>query len=74
METSVSLQKVISENNLPNVKRFVRVRELSIIIGIPPYSIRKYVRDGIFPAYKIGQTYLFDLDEIEKIIKNSKVK
>ncbi len=61
---------------MPNQKskKFIRVSELSELISMPKYTIRKLVREGIFPAYRItGKDYLLDFDEIVKVIQSNKV-
>lgn len=46
------------------------VKELSERVKISAYTIRKYVRDGIFPAYRIsGKNYYLDYAEIISVIK-----
>lgn len=55
--------------------RLVSVKELSKIIEMPPYTIRKKVRLGEFPAYKLDKkNYRFDPDEILKIATNKEHK
>ena len=50
---------------------FVDSEKLSELIGIPVYTVRKLTRLGIFPGYRIGErNYLYDPEEICKIIKN----
>ncbi len=49
-------------------------RQLSKIISIPTYTIRKLVRQGVFPAYKInGKSYLFNINEVLKVIEDHRV-
>ncbi|HPR49663.1 MAG TPA: helix-turn-helix domain-containing protein [Spirochaetota bacterium] len=53
---------------------FVTTKELSQIISMPQYTIRKLVRDGVFPAYQVlGKGYLFKPDEIVKIISKDRI-
>ncbi len=55
-------------------KHFLTVKDLSTKIDTPPYTIRKLVREGKLPAYRLtGKNYLFDYDEIIEIIKLTKV-
>ena len=55
-------------------KIFVNSKQLSEIIGMPVYSIRKRVREKVFPAYQMdGKNYLFKISEIQKIIEGCKV-
>ena len=55
-------------------KVFINTRELSALISVPIWSIQKMVRERRLPAYSLNnRTYLFDLDEVIKIIEESKV-
>jgi hypothetical protein len=55
--------------------RFIRSKELSLIISIPVYSIRLLTRQGKLPAYRIdGKNYLYDPEECIKIIKEKGLK
>jgi hypothetical protein len=54
------------------MSRLVKSKELSLIISIPVYSIRKLTREGKIPAYHIdGKSYLYDPDEVISVVKNS---
>ena len=54
---------------------FVTSKQLSEIIGMPVYSIRKRVREKTFPAYQMdGKNYLFKISEIIKIVEGRKVE
>lgn len=56
-------------------KIFVTSKQLSEMIGVPPYTIRQKVREGVFPAYRITKKqYHFNLSEIVKIIEGTKIK
>ncbi|HOT46153.1 MAG TPA: helix-turn-helix domain-containing protein [Spirochaetota bacterium] len=66
------------DKNSLDSKKYVRTKELSILLDTPAYTIRRLAREGILPAYRItGKDYLFDPDEIfsfiskkKKVIKN----
>ncbi len=54
--------------------RFINSKELSTIIGLPVTAIQRLVREKRIPAYQIDKKqYLFDIDEVCKVIKNRKV-
>lgn len=53
-------------------KIFVNCRELSKLIGVPPFTIRKKAREKDFPAYKMGKNYLFKVSEICALIEKGK--
>lgn len=51
----------------------LNVKKLSERISTPAYTIRQWAREGRIPAYKVGKSYLFDIEEvIAAIKKNSK--
>ena len=49
--------------------RLVTTEELSTIISVPVWSLRKMIRDGIIPACKVGKKYLLDPEEVIQEIK-----
>jgi len=54
---------------------FVDSRQLSVIIGMPPYTIRQKVQEGVFPAYRVNKKkFLFKVNEILEIIEGSKIE
>ncbi len=53
---------------------YVDVKNLSALVGISEWSLRKLVRTGRLPAYRFDRKkYLFKVAEIIEIIDNSKV-
>jgi excisionase family DNA binding protein len=53
---------------------YVDAKQLSSLIGMPEWSIRKHVREGRIPAYRFGRkNYLFKVEEVVKIIEESRV-
>ncbi|MBP7735442.1 MAG: helix-turn-helix domain-containing protein [Spirochaetes bacterium] len=52
-------------------KQLIKTNELSEIISIPPYTIRKMARRKLIPAYKVNNTFLFDKEEVINCIKES---
>ncbi|MEK6794101.1 MAG: hypothetical protein AABZ39_04950 [Spirochaetota bacterium] len=54
-------------------KQLITVEELhDCCVSLEPYTIRKKVREGIIPAYRIGgKRYLIDPDEAIKSIKKN---
>ena len=51
-------------------KKFITVKELSRIISMPAYTIRKLIREGKITAYRISKRkYYLDVDEVIKEIK-----
>jgi excisionase family DNA binding protein len=56
-------------------KLFINSKELSQLISVPVFTIQKMVREKILPAYSLnnGKRFLFNLNEVMKIIKDSKI-
>jgi hypothetical protein len=56
-------------------QKLVKSKNLSLLIDVPVYTIRKLTREGKFPGYKVdGKNYLYDPDEIIELIKNIGMK
>jgi hypothetical protein len=49
---------------------FVGVEKLSRLISIPAYTIRAMARAGVIPGYKLTHSWLFDIHEVEKVIRS----
>ncbi|MCL2154207.1 MAG: helix-turn-helix domain-containing protein [Leptospirales bacterium] len=57
--------------NYPN---FINSKILSEKLNMPVTAIQRLVREGKLPAYKIdNKQYLFNYEEVYKIIMNRKV-
>jgi len=56
---------------MPKVKQFVTAKWLTenVFIGVSKHTIYKWAREGIFPAYKVGGSLLFDLEEVIEAVK-----
>lgn len=52
-----------------DTKLLVNVEELSNIISIPTYTIRRMAKEGTIPGYKPNRKWLFDPAEVVKTIK-----
>jgi hypothetical protein len=53
-------------------KKLITVQELSEIVSISPYNLRKLAYADIIPSYRPTRKYLFDLDEVIEAIKKYK--
>jgi excisionase family DNA binding protein len=51
--------------------KYITVQELSEIIKLAPYTIRKHAREGLMPCYRVGRKILFDIAEIEIFIRKN---
>jgi len=56
-------------------KKFVTAKWLveNVFLGISKHTIYKWAREGIFPAYKVGGSLLFDLEEVIEAVKEKVV-
>jgi len=67
-------------NELPNhkdyneiVPKYIRIKQLSKLINIPVYSLKRMIHRGELPAYLFSpHCYLFDPEEIFEFIKQKK--
>jgi excisionase family DNA binding protein len=56
-------------------KTYITVRELSERISTPAYTIRRLVREGRLPAYRLtGRGYLLNFEEVEEVIRLCRLK
>lgn len=55
-------------------KRFLGIKELAEYLGIPKGTLYVWTCYKKIPYFKIGRIVKFDLEEIEKWLKNKKVK
>lgn len=56
---------------LMNEKRLITVEEMTKIISLPGYTIRRLIQRGVIPAYRpTGKAYLMDPTEVIEAIKN----
>lgn len=46
------------------------VDEVAKALKLNPYTVRRLVREGKIPAFKIGGQWRFRKDEIDRFIKN----
>ncbi len=57
-----------------NEKRFINSKELSVLICLPVTAIQRLVREKKIPAYQLDKKqYIFDFDEVVKVIKSKRV-
>ncbi len=52
--------------------RDLSVSEVAIILGISTEAIRRYIRLGILPAYKIGPAYRVTVHDLMKFLIDRK--
>ena len=52
--------------NLPATARVLTVRELSHYLRVNPSTIYRLLKEGQFPAFKVGADWRFSLEEIEQ--------
>jgi excisionase family DNA binding protein len=50
------------------------VEEVAKALKIHPYTVRRLVREGKIPAFKVGGQWRFRKDDIDKWFKNLKGK
>lgn len=56
-----------------NPKKYYRNNDLKTIFGLSPNTIIKYRDIGILPFTRLGDVYLYEVAEIERILNNNKI-
>jgi excisionase family DNA binding protein len=51
----------------------VGVREAAAILGVSPWSIRRWVRLGRLPAVKLGRRTVLELAALQRFVANSRI-
>jgi hypothetical protein len=65
------LQKLPKINNPSN---YYRNNDLKQLFGLSNNTIIKYRENGTLPFTRLGDVYLYEVDEINKILKLNEVK
>lgn len=55
-----------------NMEKLITVDELSAVIGMRPFTVRKKCRERKIPCYKIDGVYKFRMSEIEDWLESKK--
>lgn len=53
-------------------KEFYTLEQLSKEININEPSLRKFIKEGILKAAKVGNRYIVDREDIKEMLKNKK--
>lgn len=69
IETSLNKKEVKS-----NDSKYYRNQDLKKIFGLSSNTIIKYRETGILPYTKLGDIFLYDVKQIEKILIQNKVE
>jgi excisionase family DNA binding protein len=54
------------------MERLMKAKELSQFLKLSESTIYKLVSNGEIPGFKIGDSWRFELEEIRKLIRESK--
>jgi len=57
-----------------NPSKYYRNSDLKQLFGLSNNTIIKYRENGTLPYTRIGDVYLYEVDEINKILKRNEVK
>jgi excisionase family DNA binding protein len=49
---------------------FINTEEVAKQLWMTPYTIRKYIRQGILKAVRMGKHYLIPQEEVDRLLKN----
>ncbi len=69
IETSLNKKEV-----KPGQSKYYRNQDLKKIFGLSSNTIIKYRETGILPYTKLGDIFLYDVKQIEKILIQNKVE
>jgi excisionase family DNA binding protein len=48
------------------------IEDVALMLGISPWTVRKYVANGILPSVRIGRRVLIEPGEIQKLIEQNR--
>jgi len=54
------------------MRKWLNTKEVAYKLGVSQKTLYRYIRKGIIPYYRIYGRYLFDPEEVEKIINSSR--
>jgi excisionase family DNA binding protein len=54
--------------------KWVNIEDIAVYLSITEDTARTWVREGKLPAYKVGKRYKFKLSEIDKWVREGKIK
>ena len=52
-----------------NVKEMITIKQLAEMLDLSTRSIHRYIKDGKIKAYKVGNKWRFEPEEIERFVK-----
>lgn len=55
-------------------KKLIKTRELAALLNMHPQYIRDQARLGLIPSHKIGNTWLFNYDQVLKALQTNASK
>ena len=56
------------------MSEFYTIKEAADLLGVSPFTLRRYIKKGNLEAYAIGDGWRIKKDDLEKFVSNSKVK
>lgn len=56
-----------------NVRQLITVSEVAQLLAVDVWTVRRYARTGIIPAYKVGRGYRFDPDTVRAWLESRQV-
>jgi excisionase family DNA binding protein len=65
---SSAILHYISKQNPPLQQLLISIKESAAAIGLSPWTVRQYVRDGKIKAVRISRRVLVEPSELENLI------
>ena len=53
--------------------KFYKIEDVCELLQVSKITIYRWIKSGKITAYKVGKSYLFKIDDVHKLIEDSKV-
>lgn len=54
-----------------NTQQFLNAVELAAALRLSERTVRQYTRDGVIPSIRVGDTYRYDLAQVQEKLTSS---
>lgn len=53
--------------------KFYKIEDICELLQVSKITIYRWIKSGKITAYKVGKSYLFKVEDVHKLIEDSKV-
>ena len=53
--------------------KFYKIEDVCELLQVSKITIYRWIKSGKITAYKVGKSYLFKIEDVHKLIEDSKV-